>query len=98
MTTTSEDLALRLRTGRILKGRLLALAVVVREAALGLAFGGLSGGLAPSWVQVRDRHTGKSLFEVAAGREAKAGTELLAAMTADAEKLSTDDFIKKWSS
>ena len=69
MMTASDDLRLHLRTGRVLRGRALAVAVMVRELALGLAFGGLSGRLAPSWVQVCDCYTGKVLFEVAAGRE-----------------------------
>lgn len=42
MRTASEELAFSLRTGRVWKGRPLALAVMFREVVLGLAFGGVA--------------------------------------------------------
>lgn len=98
MTLARDEFDLRLQFGRVLRGRPLALAVLLRETLLGLLFGGLSGSLAPAWIVVAERRTRRTAFRVFAGREPNAGRELLEHLCSDADVLSPDDFLRKWRS
>ena len=95
VTSASETLDLTLQVGRVLRGRLLALAVVVRELPLVYLNPGTSR-VAPAWVVVRDRQHGNELLRVRAGRELGAGESILAAMSTEAAEMDRETFLARW--
>lgn len=86
---------LRLQVGRMLHGRLLALAVVLRALPLTL-LGGDDDAVAPAWVVVDDKATGETLWRVSAGRGFGAGEHLLEAMEADLSQMTETEFQEEW--
>ncbi len=74
------SLRAHLRSGRVLRGWPLALAVGLRELPCAVLTAGASvqvPGVAPSWVVVEDRGSGRVLRRLPAGRAAGAGSALL---------------------
>ncbi len=51
--------------------------------------------VAPAWVVVRDRRTGAVVGRAAAGREASAADELLAAMEYDSAFIGPEQFLSR---
>lgn len=96
MAVAADVLALELQVGRVLRGRLLALAVLVRELPVMLLDGFGSQLLAPAWVVVRERSSGAEVLRVAAGREPGAGEGILRAMREEAEVLHREAFLLRW--
>lgn len=98
MTVAADHYVLQLQVGRFLRGKWLILAILLREIPLMVASSssGSSGLVAPSWVLINSRSTGQLVARVAAGREAGAGSQLLAAMQRDAGLLSANVFLDKW--
>ena len=95
MASAAHSLVLDLQVGRRLRGRLLALVVLLREVPL--AWVGLGGvGLAPAWVVVRERSTGEEVLRISAGRGAGAGEQLLSAMQREAVELDRECFLERW--
>ena len=95
VTSASETLDLTLQVGRVLRGRLLALVVLVRELPLVYLSAGTSR-VAPAWVVVRDRQQGNELLRVRAGRELGAGESILAAMSTEAAEMDRETFLARW--
>lgn len=97
MTTLARDeFVFRLQVGRRLRGRLLALTVLLRELPLMLwdGFGSQKG--APEWIVVEDRASGRQCWRVSAGRDYGAGEHILAQMQTDADVLTEDEFAARW--
>ena len=94
----ADECSLRLQVGRRLRGRWLAAAVLLRGAPAALLFqsGVAADKLAPSWVIVEERTTGRILGRVAAGRDAGAGEHLLTCMQADSETMTMPEFRTSW--
>ena len=78
----------------MVRGRLLALAVLVRELPLVYLSPGTSR-VAPAWVVVRDRQQGYELLRVRAGRELGAGELILAAMSTEAAGMDRETFLAR---
>lgn len=95
MPDASDSLDLSLQVGRILRGRALALAVLLRELPLSW-LGSDASRVAPAWVVVRDRHDGRRLLRVRAGRDLGAGEQLLTAMVKEAALLDRKTFLERW--
>jgi hypothetical protein len=95
----AEAWSLGLQVGRRLRGRWLALAVLLRKvpSALLLQTGLDTDSLAPAWVVVEDRATGRAVGRVGCGRMVGAAERLLASMQTDAETMDTDEFRARWS-
>jgi hypothetical protein len=94
----AEAWSLRLQVGRRLRGNWLALAVLLRKVPLALLQTGLdTDSLAPAWVVVEDRATGRTVGRVGCGRMVGAAERLLASMQTDAETMDTDEFRARWS-
>jgi hypothetical protein len=70
--------------------------VLLRNAPAALIFGPDFDALAPAWVVVEDRTTGRVLGRVSAGRGAGVGEHLLATMLADAQTLTMSGFRDRW--
>ena len=86
---------LKLQIGRVLRGRLLALAVLVRDLPL-VYMGAGTSRVAPAWVVVRDRQHGNEILRVRAGRELGAGESILAAMRKEAAEMDRETFLARW--
>lgn len=91
MGLAAEELDVRLQVGRVLRGRWLVAAVVLRE----LSTLGELDLVAPSWVLVTDPQ-GAVVLRVPAGREPGAGPELLGYMRQDAAAKTTAAFVARW--
>ena len=94
--SASEDLTLELQVGRVLRGRLLALAVLLRQLPSMLLDGFGSGHVAPAWVVVRERVNGEEVLRVSAGREPGAGELILSTMRQEAGAMDRDSFVARW--
>ncbi len=94
VATASEDLDLTLQVGRVLRGRPLALAVLLRELPLYLLDGSGSRA-APAWVVVRERRSGVEVLRVSAGREVGAGELILETMSREAGELDRETFLAR---
>ncbi len=86
MVSASDSLDLSLQVGRVLCGRALALAVLLRELHLWLIEPDASR-VAPAWIVVRDRQDGRKILRVRAGRQLGAGEEILTTMVKEAAKM-----------
>ena len=99
MTVAADHYRLDLRIGRRLSGWWLAVAVLLREIPLMILFAsGPSNMVAPSWVLITEKSTGRRVGKAPAGRDPHAGQELLVAMQRDAALLSPGMFVNKWTS
>ena len=96
MVTAGDLYELRLQRGRILKGMPLAVACAFRNLAFSFLLSSYEDGLvAPAWVVVQDRGTGKRIGRVSMGREAFAADALLAVMQYDAAFLGPEQFVHR---
>jgi hypothetical protein len=91
-----EDCSVRLQVGRRLRGKWLAAAVLLRNAPASTIFGPSYDVLAPAWVVVEDRRTGRVLGRVSAGRKGGVGEHLLEIMQDDAESMTMSEFRDSW--
>jgi hypothetical protein len=105
MTTAADAYALKLRRGRFLSGWPLAAACSARNLLmsapfvfLGDSFEGTEDIVAPSWVIVTDRRTGRRIARVAAGRDSGAGQALYDDMAAALNTMPPDDFLGLYAS
>jgi len=96
VVTTADAFNFELQVGRVLHGRLLGLAVLLRELPLLLLDGWGSQAGAPEWVVVRDQGDGSQVLCVGAGREYGAGEGLLDVMRREAAVMDRDVFITRW--
>ncbi len=95
MASASESLDLTLQVGQVLRGRLLALAVLLRELPL-VYFSTADSRVAPAWIVVRDRQDGTEVLRVRAGRELGAGELILSAMSREAGQMDRETFLERW--
>jgi len=89
-------LEIHLQVGRILRGRLLATAVLLRQLPWVYVSGGDPSRVAPAWVVVRNRADGAQLLRVSAGRQSGAGELIFSSMSKDAGELSREAFLERW--
>ena len=90
-----DSLDLSLQVGRVLRGRALALAVLLRELPLA-PFGADASRAAPAWIVVRDRQDGPKVLRVRAGRQLGAGERILAAMVEESAEMDRETFLARW--
>ena len=95
MPVAADSLDCRLQVGRFLRGRLLALAVVLRELPT-ILFDSGGDRVAPAWIVVSDRHNGADVLRVGAGRGAGVGELLLTTMQREAAVMERDEFLARW--
>lgn len=91
----NEAFLLRLQIGRRLAGRLLGLAVFLRNFVL-FALGGDANDVAPAWVVVNNGLTGETCWRVSAGRGFGSGEHLLTAMERDLSQMTEAEFQEEW--
>ena len=77
--------------GRVLTGVPLALVVFIRQMALG----GLDDELAPSYLQLRDRPTGRKI-RISLGRDPVEVEGIRLAIERDLQRLTREQFIEQW--
>ncbi len=89
----------RLQVGRVLSGRSLAAANVLRGLVVSfLTLGATEGGtVAPAWVVVSRREDGSEVARISAGREPGAGETLLASVRRSMGELTAEAFLRQWS-
>lgn len=99
MALARDVYAVRLQVGRVLTGRLLAAACLVRGVAtFVLTLGEWEGGMAaPSWVVVSRRDDGTEVARVYAGREPGEGERLVASVRASTAELEDEALLERWS-
>jgi hypothetical protein len=78
-------------TGRFLKGIPLALAVLVRQ----VFFEGLEDGLAPEFLYVRERNSGRKIARLSLGRDPEEAMERRAIVERDLAILDRAEFLKR---
>lgn len=95
-----DEFAVRLQVGRLLRGPLLAVAVLARNVVLVLVTFGFGGWdldrLAPTWVVVYRRATLEEVGRLAGGRLAGDGERLFAEVEASLSALSVEEFLSEW--
>lgn len=94
----AEDvLEARLQVGRFLRGPLLTLAVALRVLFWSLVTAEWAGDwVAPAWVVVSLRGSGKEVGRIPAGRDDGAGEHLLAAVQASLAEKTLAEFLQAW--
>lgn len=95
MVLAADELRLRLKVGRVLRGRPLVAVVALRELVVGSLLATTTG-VAPSWVLVEDLRTGRVVQRVSAGRDPGVGEHLLERMQADLDSMGRRDFLARW--
>lgn len=95
VASASDSLDLSLQVGRVLRGRALAFAVLLRELPLWFIEGDASR-VAPAWIVVRNRQDGRKIVRVRAGRQLGAGEEILTTMVKEAAEMDRDTFLARW--
>lgn len=93
--TASDAFDVELKVGRLLRGRALAAAVLLRNLVW-VYLEPTTELLAPSWVVVRDRRTGKKIGSLSAGREAGVGEALLRKVQESSLRLTPAAFLELW--